>query len=73
MFQDKAGQLSAPRFVTGLRDYHCEFELGRSYFDARIEPASDGALRVEWLHDGQPIKNANRVGTHPFVCLHMHI
>jgi hypothetical protein len=51
----------APQFVQVPRDYHCEEELGRSYFDARIGPVNDPTLRVIWLKDGQPLPNANRI------------
>jgi hypothetical protein len=40
-FSQTAGQISAPRFTQPVRDFNCEFELGRSYFDARYEPVND--------------------------------
>uniref|UniRef100_A0A915DZ78 Ig-like domain-containing protein n=1 Tax=Ditylenchus dipsaci TaxID=166011 RepID=A0A915DZ78_9BILA len=58
-----AGQKQAPQFQTQLQDFHCEDELGRSYFDARIAPANDPTLRVTWLKDGHSLANANRIQT----------
>jgi hypothetical protein len=40
-FSSTAGQLTAPRFIQQISDFHCEYELGRSYFEARYEPKSD--------------------------------
>lgn len=28
-FSQNAGQISAPRFLQPIRDYHCEYELGK--------------------------------------------
>ena len=53
--------MHAPQFTQPPRDFHCEDELGRSYFDARIAPVNDPTLRVIWLKDGQPLPNANRI------------
>lgn len=56
-------------------DYHCEDELGRSYFEARILPVNDPSLRVNWFKDGQPLPNANRiqhVNNFGFVSLQIH-
>jgi hypothetical protein len=36
--QGKEGKMHAPAIVQPPRDFHCEAELGRSYFDARITP-----------------------------------
>ena len=60
-FSGKSGALGAPRFVAPIRDFHCADELGRSFFDARIEPVSDPSLRVQWLRDGTSLANANRI------------
>lgn len=56
-----SAQLKAPAFVQGLQDYNCETELGRSYFEARVEPPNDPSLSVQWLKDGQSLANANRI------------
>jgi titin len=45
----------APVFTTSLRDVHIR-EGQRAHFECRIIPVSDPNLTVEWLHNGQPIK-----------------
>ncbi|ULT87824.1 hypothetical protein L3Y34_007185 [Caenorhabditis briggsae] len=50
-----------PKFISQLKPFHCEQELGRSIFEARIQPINDPSLRVSWLKDGQPLPNANRI------------
>ena len=51
----------APKFLTQLQNFNCEQELGRSFFEARIQPINDPSLRVSWLKDGHPLPNANRI------------
>ncbi|VDN06754.1 unnamed protein product [Thelazia callipaeda] len=53
----------APVFVTSLSNFHCDQELGRSYFEARITPVNDPTLKVIWLKDGRPLLVANRIQT----------
>nr|CAD2187171.1 unnamed protein product [Meloidogyne enterolobii] len=70
-----AGQMHAPKFIQPPRDFHCEDELGRSFFDARIAPVNDPTLRVIWEKDGLPLPNANRiqlVNNFGFVSLSIH-
>ncbi|CAI5453407.1 unnamed protein product [Caenorhabditis angaria] len=50
-----------PKFLSQLKPFHCDQELGRSIFEARIQPINDPSLRVSWLKDGQPLPNANRI------------
>ncbi|CAB3397921.1 unnamed protein product [Caenorhabditis bovis] len=50
-----------PKFLTQLQSFHCDQELGRSFFEARIQPINDPSLRVSWLKNGQPLPNANRI------------
>lgn len=50
-----------PKFLSQIQPFHCEQELGRSFFEARIQPINDPTLRVSWLKDGQPLPNANRI------------
>uniref|UniRef100_A0A914H0K8 Ig-like domain-containing protein n=1 Tax=Globodera rostochiensis TaxID=31243 RepID=A0A914H0K8_GLORO len=59
--KEAEGKMHVPQFVQPPRDFNCEDELGRSYFDARIKPTNDPSLRVTWLKDGQPLPNANRI------------
>ena len=44
-----------------IQNFHCNEELGRSYFEARIQPINDPSLRVSWLKDGHALPNANRI------------
>jgi len=49
----------APVFTTPLRDVAIR-EGQRAHFECRIIPVSDPNLKVEWLHNGQPIKQGSR-------------
>uniref|UniRef100_A0A914NXH5 Ig-like domain-containing protein n=1 Tax=Panagrolaimus davidi TaxID=227884 RepID=A0A914NXH5_9BILA len=74
-FSVSKGQKQAPQFLSQLSDYHCPDELGRSYFEARIQPINDPTLRVQWLKDGSNLPNANRIQTFHnfgFVSLTLH-
>lgn len=44
-----------------LNNFHCDQEMGRSCFEARMAPINDPSLRVIWLKDGQSLPNANRI------------
>ncbi|CAD6198030.1 unnamed protein product [Caenorhabditis auriculariae] len=50
-----------PKFLSQLKPFHCDQELGRSIFEARIQPINDPSLRVSWLKDGHALPNANRI------------
>ncbi|KAK6051040.1 immunoglobulin I-set domain protein, partial [Cooperia oncophora] len=56
-----AKQDLVPKFLTQLQPFHCDQELGRSFFEARISPVNDPSLRVSWLKDGHALPNANRI------------
>ncbi|WKY10685.1 hypothetical protein Q1695_002781 [Nippostrongylus brasiliensis] len=58
-----AKQDMAPKFLSQIQPFHCDQELGRSYFEARITPVNDPSLRVSWLKDGHALPNANRIQT----------
>ncbi|KAK6027796.1 immunoglobulin I-set domain protein [Ostertagia ostertagi] len=58
-----AKQDMVPKFLTQLQPFHCDQELGRSFFEARISPVNDPSLRVSWLKDGHALPNANRIQT----------
>ncbi|PAV62890.1 hypothetical protein WR25_23783 isoform D [Diploscapter pachys] len=62
-FSHAAGDM-APKFLTQIQNFHCNEELGRSYFEARIQPINDPSLRVSWLKDGHALPNANRIQVH---------
>uniref|UniRef100_A0A1I7XKA0 Titin n=1 Tax=Heterorhabditis bacteriophora TaxID=37862 RepID=A0A1I7XKA0_HETBA len=79
-----AKQDDTPKFLTQasillinkpiLQSFHCDQELGRSYFEARIQPVNDPSLRVSWLKDGHALPNANRIQTfHNFGCVSLSL
>lgn len=52
-----------PQFTAKLRDCHIS-ESGRCHFEARVIPQGDPHLKIEWLHEGRPLKMANRIQMH---------
>ncbi len=48
----------APVFTTPMKSIEIK-EGQRAHFEARIIPVSDPTMRIEWLHNGQPIKQGN--------------
>jgi len=51
---------SAPLFTTPLKDVAVN-EGERARFEARVEPAADPSLRVEWLFNGKVVAASSRV------------
>ena len=49
----------APVFTTSMKNQDLR-EGQRAHFEARIIPVSDPTLKVEWLQNGQPIKQGTR-------------
>ena len=49
----------APVFTTSMKNLELK-EGQRAHFEARIIPVSDPTLKVEWLLNGQPIKQGTR-------------
>jgi hypothetical protein len=45
-YSSNAGQISAPQFLQPISDFNCEYELGRSYFEARYEPKSGKSILI---------------------------
>ena len=45
----------APVFTTPLKSVEIK-EGQRAHFECRIIPVSDPTLKVEWMHNGQPLK-----------------
>ncbi|KHJ94891.1 immunoglobulin I-set domain protein, partial [Oesophagostomum dentatum] len=69
-----AKQDETPKFLTPIKSFHCDQELGRSFFEARITPVNDPSLRVSWLKDGHALPNANRIQTfHNFGCVSLSL
>ncbi len=52
-----------PQFVTELMGNGTMGEGQIAHFEAQIEPIHDPELRVEFLHNGQPLKQASRIHT----------
>ena len=55
--------VGAPHFVTDLMGQTTMAEGQIAHFEAQIEPIHDSDLTVEFLHNGQPIKQASRIHT----------
>lgn len=53
-----------PRFLGPMKCTNKILEGQRAHFEARVEPQSDLGMRIEWYHNGQPIKAANRIQTY---------
>jgi hypothetical protein len=49
----------APVFTTSMKNNELK-EGSRAHFEARIIPVSDPALKIEWLHNSQPLKQGSR-------------
>lgn len=45
----------APKFVSQLVDMNDLVEGQLAHFEARLEPANDPNLKVEWFHNDKPI------------------
>lgn len=46
----------APVFTTSLKQ--CDIREGqRAHFECRLIPVSDNTMKVEWFHNGQPVKS----------------
>ncbi|CAB4067573.1 TTN [Lepeophtheirus salmonis] len=50
----------APVFTTSMKSVEIK-EGQRAHFECRIIPVSDPTLKVQWLLNSQPIKQANRI------------
>ncbi|VDK45179.1 unnamed protein product [Anisakis simplex] len=59
----EAGTYVSNLYDLQLSDFHCDQEMGRSCFEARMTPINDPSLRVIWLKDGQGLPNATRIQT----------
>jgi titin len=44
------------------------------HVDAQLEPVADPTLRVEWFHNGEPVRNTNRMkAIHDFGCVALEL
>ncbi len=50
----------APVFTTPMKSIEIK-EGQRAHFEARIIPVSDPTMKIEWLHNGQPIKQGIKI------------
>lgn len=49
----------APTFTTSLKNIEIK-EGQRAHFECRLIPVSDSTMKVEWFHNGQPVKSGSR-------------
>lgn len=49
----------APIFTTSLKNIDIR-EGQRAHFECRLIPVSDATMKVEWFHNGQPLKSGSR-------------
>lgn len=49
----------APIFTTSLKNIEIK-EGQRAHFECRLIPVSDATMKVEWFHNGQPVKSGSR-------------
>ena len=59
----------APVFTSSMKTIEVK-EGQRAHFECKIIPVSDPTLKVEWLHNGQPLKQGMCIllGSTRFVC-----
>ncbi|KAK0408252.1 hypothetical protein QR680_003855 [Steinernema hermaphroditum] len=53
----------APKFVTQLPQLPTLTEGQAIHLDVQVEPVADPRLKIEWFHNGNPIRNSNRMKT----------
>lgn len=52
-----------PRFITQIQPQQNLNEGDSAHFECRLEPTNDPKLRVEWYHNGQPLRSGHRFKT----------
>jgi titin len=62
--EEETVRYSAPQFTTSLHDVAVN-EGERARLEARVEPAADPSLKVDWYFNGQPITASSRVN---YIC-----
>lgn len=62
--EEEVQVIQKPRFLGPLKGTNKILEGQRAHFEARVEPQSDLTLKIEWYHNGEPIKLANRIQTY---------
>lgn len=48
-----------PKFITQIQPLDNLQEGDSAHFECRLEPTNDPKLRVEWYHNGKPLKSGN--------------
>lgn len=46
-----------PKFITQIQPQENLQEGDSAHFECRLEPINDPKLRVEWYHNGKPLKS----------------
>jgi hypothetical protein len=52
-----------PKFTTQLKDVLGVRDNESAHFECTLVPVGDPDLKVEWLHNGQPLQQSNRIKT----------
>ena len=55
--------ITSPKFIAQLQGVSNVAEGQTAHFEAKIEPIHDPSLKVEFLHNGKPLKQASRIHT----------
>ncbi|XP_075588793.1 LOW QUALITY PROTEIN: titin-like [Dermatophagoides farinae] len=58
--QQQQKQLMAPHFTKSLVEKIIINEGENIHFDSRIEPFGDGEMKIEWLHNQEPLRSGHR-------------
>ncbi|CAN8024063.1 unnamed protein product, partial [Ixodes persulcatus] len=59
----KDEEVVMPRFITQIQPQENLNEGDSAHFECRLEPLNDPKLRVEWYHNGQPLRSGHRFKT----------
>ncbi|GFY64285.1 titin [Trichonephila inaurata madagascariensis] len=52
-----------PKFITQIQPQENLQEGDSAHFECKLEPVNDPKLRVEWYHNGKPLKSGHRFKT----------
>ena len=59
IYQGEEQTQQAPVFTSSMKTIEVK-EGQRAHFECKIIPVSDPTLKVEWLHNGQPLKQGKQ-------------
>lgn len=54
-----------PKFITQIQPQENLLEGDSAHFECRLEPTNDPKLRVEWYHNGKPLKSGTCIDIFP--------